>query len=121
VALTSSLIRSAAEAAFRPEWPGESGVRNNVIGDGMFNIDTGVTKDFSVGERTRVEFSWQAFNATNSVRYDVRGAQPFALLRPVTIRQICWNYHHASIHAVRIAIRVLMEQSGGLSRTAATR
>ena len=23
-----------------------------------------------------VEFSWQAFNATNSVRYDVRAAQP---------------------------------------------
>jgi Carboxypeptidase regulatory-like domain/TonB dependent receptor len=64
---------AAAEAAFRPEWPGESGVRNNVIGDGMFNIDTGVSKDFSLGEKRRLEFSWQAFNATNSVRYDVRG------------------------------------------------
>jgi hypothetical protein len=64
---------AAAEAAFRPEWPGESGVRNNVIGDGMFNIDTGVSKDFSLGEGKRLEFSWQAFNATNSVRYDVRG------------------------------------------------
>jgi hypothetical protein len=67
---------AAAEAAFRPEWPGESGVRNNVIGDGMFNIDTGVSKDFSLGEGRRLEFSWQAFNALNSVRYDVRGAQP---------------------------------------------
>jgi hypothetical protein len=67
---------AAAEAAFRPEWPGESGVRNNVIGDGMFNIDTGLSKDFSLGEQRRLEFSWQAFNATNSVRYDVRGAQP---------------------------------------------
>jgi hypothetical protein len=66
----------AAEAAFRPDWPGESGARNNVIGDGMFNIDTGVSKDFSVGEQRRIEFSWQAFNATNSVRYDVRKAQP---------------------------------------------
>jgi Carboxypeptidase regulatory-like domain/TonB dependent receptor-like, beta-barrel len=64
---------AAAEAAFRPEWPGESGVRNSVIGDGMFNIDTGVSKDFSLGERRRLEFSWQAFNAFNSVRYDVRG------------------------------------------------
>jgi len=64
---------AAAEAAFRPEWPGESGARNNVIGDGMFNIDTGVSKDFSLGEQRRLEFSWQAFNATNSVRYDVRG------------------------------------------------
>ena len=64
---------AAAEAAYRPEWPGESGVRNNVIGDGMFDIDTGVSKDFSLGEQRRLEFSWQAFNATNSVRYDVRG------------------------------------------------
>jgi len=67
---------AAAEAAFRPEWPGESGVRNTVIGDGMFNIDTGVSKDFSLGEQRRLEFSWQVFNATNSVRYDVRAAQP---------------------------------------------
>ena len=63
----------AAEAAFRPEWPGESGVRNNVIGDGMFNLDTGVAKNFSLGEQRRLEFKWEAFNATNSVRYDVRG------------------------------------------------
>jgi Carboxypeptidase regulatory-like domain len=66
----------AAEAAFRPEWPGESGARNNVIGDGMFNLDTGVSKAFSLGENKRLEFSWQAFNALNDVRYDVRGAQP---------------------------------------------
>jgi Carboxypeptidase regulatory-like domain len=64
---------AAAITAFRPEWPGESGVRNNVIGDGMFDIDTGVSKNFSLGEGRRLEFSWQAFNATNSVRYDVRG------------------------------------------------
>jgi len=64
---------SAALAAFRPDWPGESGVRNNVIGDGMFDIDTGVSKDFTLGEGKRVEFSWQTFNLTNSVRYDVRG------------------------------------------------
>jgi hypothetical protein len=67
---------AAAEAAFRPEWPGESGVRNNVIGMGMFNIDTGVSKAFSLGEQRRLEFRWDAFNMTNSVRYDVRGAQP---------------------------------------------
>jgi hypothetical protein len=67
---------TAAEAAFRPEWPGESGVRNNVTGQGMFNLDTGVSKNFALGESRRLEFSWQAFNATNSVRYDVRAAQP---------------------------------------------
>ncbi len=67
----------AAEASFRPDWPGESGVRNNIFGDGMFDIDTGVAKDFSLGEARRLEFTWQAFNALNSVRYNVRGgAQP---------------------------------------------
>ncbi len=84
---------AAALAAFRPEWPGESGVRNNVIGDGIFNIDTGVSKDFSFGERKRLEFSWQSFNATNSVRYDVRGpvgnsAQPSLSYDASVIRQI---------------------------------
>jgi len=67
---------TAALAAFRPEWPGESGTRNVVNGDGMFNLDTGVSKAFSLGEGRRLEFSWQAFNAFNSVRYDVRAAQP---------------------------------------------
>jgi len=67
---------AAAEAVFRPEWPGESGVRNNVIGEGLFNIDTGVSKDFSLGEQRRLEFTWQTFNLTNAVRYDVRAAQP---------------------------------------------
>jgi hypothetical protein len=42
----------------------------------MFDIDTGVSKDFALGEGKRVEFSWQTFNATNSVRYDVRTDEP---------------------------------------------
>ncbi len=42
----------------------------------MFDIDTSVGKVFSLGEQRRLEFKWEAFNATNSVRYDVRGAQP---------------------------------------------
>ncbi|HLV96761.1 MAG TPA: hypothetical protein VKS44_16330, partial [Candidatus Acidoferrales bacterium] len=68
----------------RPEWPGESGVRNTVIGAGFFNVDTGVSKDFSVGERAKVEFSWQAFNVTNSVSYNVRTAQPSLSSDPST-------------------------------------
>ena len=75
---------AAAQAAFRPEWPGESGVRNTVIGDGMFNIDTGLSKNFSLGENRRLEFSWQSFNLTNSVRYNVRTAQPSLSSDPST-------------------------------------
>ena len=67
---------TAAEAAFRHSWPGESGTRDEIIGDGMFDIDTGLAKDFSLGETRNVEFSWQTFNLTNSVRYDVQSAEP---------------------------------------------
>ena len=98
---------TAALAAFRPEWPGESGVRNSVIGDGMFDIDTGVSKNFSLGEQRRLEFSWQAFNATNSVRYDVRGAQPSLSYGAAQFGRYASNANHASLHAVCIAIRVL--------------
>lgn len=72
----------AAENAFRQDWPGESGTRNNVIGQGMFNIDTGLSKDFALGENKRLEFSWQTFNISNSVRYDVRSAQPSLSFAP---------------------------------------
>jgi len=74
----------AALGAFRQDWPGESGVRNSVIGDGMFDIDTGVIKDFSLGESRQLEFSWQTFNLTNAVRYDVRSAQPDLASGPAT-------------------------------------
>jgi hypothetical protein len=78
---------SAALNAFRPDWPGESGVRNNIVGDGIFNIDTGLSKDFTFWEDKRLEFSWQSFNATNSVRYDVRAAQPSLSAGPSTFGQ----------------------------------
>lgn len=74
----------AALNSFRQDWPGESGVRNNIIGEGMFNIDTGVVKDFNFLENKQIEFSWQSFNVTNSVRYDVRAAQPSLANGPST-------------------------------------
>ena len=67
---------------FRPDWPGESGVRNNVTGDGLFDIDSGVSKDFALGETRKLEFTWQTFNPTNSVSYDVRTAQPSLVRGP---------------------------------------
>jgi hypothetical protein len=73
-----------ALGSYRQDWPGESGVRNNLVGDGMFNIDTGVVKDFNFLEDKQIEFSWQSFNLTNSVRYDVRSAQPSLANGPTT-------------------------------------
>jgi hypothetical protein len=62
----------SAYNSFRPDWPGESGIRNVVIGDGMFNIDTGLSKTFNLTESKTLQFSWQTFNVTNTVRYNVR-------------------------------------------------
>ena len=73
----------------------------------MFNIDTGVAKDFSLGEQRRLEFKWEAFNATNSVRYDVRGAQPSLSYDPSQFGRYNSNADHAALHAVLFAVRLL--------------
>jgi hypothetical protein len=56
---------------FRFAFPGESGQRNNFRGDGFFGIDMGLDKVFKISERQSVKFSWETFNVTNSVRFDV--------------------------------------------------
>ena len=59
--------------AFRRPYPGESGTRNPLRGDGYFGIDTGLSKSFPLGEKRRIQFRWETFNITNSVRFDVGG------------------------------------------------
>jgi hypothetical protein len=62
---------AAVFANFRVQYPGESGVRNPLTGDGYFGIDTGFSKMFHPTERIGVRFRWDIFNLTNSVRFDV--------------------------------------------------
>ena len=50
--------------------PGESGQRNNFVGQGYFGSDLGVNKTFSFTERYALRLSAYAFNWTNSVRFD---------------------------------------------------
>lgn len=50
--------------------PGEAGFRNRVRGDGYFVIDMGLMKSFAVHESHRLQFRWEVFNLTNSVRFD---------------------------------------------------
>ena len=57
--------------AFRVDYPGESGTRNPLRGDGYFGIDAGLTKVFQPRERVKVRIRWDVFNVTNSVRFDV--------------------------------------------------
>jgi hypothetical protein len=64
----------AAFEAFRYARPGESGMRNVLRGDGFFNIDMGLSKRWKMpyAESHSVQFRWEVFNITNSVRFDVQ-------------------------------------------------
>ena len=63
---------AAAVADFREAFAGEAGMRNTMRGDGLFNIDTGVYKSFAMpfSEHQKLQFRWESYNLTNSVRFD---------------------------------------------------
>jgi hypothetical protein len=61
-----------AHDAFRFDFAGESGNRNELRGQGFFGSDLGVNKTFRITERQSLRFSAYAFNFTNSVRFDAQ-------------------------------------------------
>jgi hypothetical protein len=61
---------TAAGAAFRYSYPGESGMRNELRGPGYFGIDSGIDKSWNITESQTLKFNWEVFNVTNSVRFD---------------------------------------------------
>jgi hypothetical protein len=61
---------SAAVNSYRMDFPGEVGNRNTLRGPGYFGIDTALLKSFKITESQRLVFTWQTFNAFNSVRFD---------------------------------------------------
>src|SRR5258708_5319505 len=68
------------EAGRWPDWrfpfPGEAGQRNNFRGQGYFGVDMALRKTWSITERQRLSFSAEAFNITNSVRFDAANTFP---------------------------------------------
>ena len=62
---------AAAGAAFRFSYPGESGQRNVLRGPGYFGIDSGLDKLWNITESQTLKLSWEVFNVTNSVRFNV--------------------------------------------------
>jgi hypothetical protein len=69
-----------ASGAFRFPLPGESGQRNELRGQGYFEIDTGLFKAWKITEQQTVNFTWEVFNVTNSVRFDAaQSSNQFAL------------------------------------------
>jgi hypothetical protein len=61
-----------AFAAFSFALPGQPGPRNGVRGDGNFNIDMNLGKTFPMPwrETHSMQFRWEVFNVTNTVRFD---------------------------------------------------
>ena len=54
---------------------GQTGSRNTLRGDGYFDIDTAVSKSFSMPWREhKLQFRWEAYNITNTVRFDPNSA-----------------------------------------------
>jgi hypothetical protein len=70
-------------------FPGQVGQRNNLRGPGYFTVDTAVRKTWNLTERQSLSFSAEAFNVTNSVRFDV-----FSALPEIDISGSFGNYTH---------------------------
>jgi len=60
-----------AQQSFGFTLPGGIGDRNHVRGDGIFNIDMSLAKNFKMPlENHTLQFRWEVFNLTNTVRFD---------------------------------------------------
>jgi Carboxypeptidase regulatory-like domain len=54
----------------RLPYPGEAGERNNFRGDGYFDIDSSLSKVWSIHEYYKLKFAAEVYNVPNSVRFD---------------------------------------------------
>jgi len=65
---------AAAAASFREPFPGESGQRNIIRGDGFFGVDLGLSKRWKMPwkESQSLQLRWEVFNVTNSTRFDAQ-------------------------------------------------
>ncbi len=71
-----------AFAGFNETMAGQSGLRDNFRGNGIFDIDSGVYKNFAMpwSEKQRLQFRWESYNLTNSVRFDPASASNSVLI-----------------------------------------
>jgi Carboxypeptidase regulatory-like domain len=63
-----------AQNSFVEPLPGQAGTRNPFRGDGFFGIDMSLSKRWQMpwSEHHSLQFRWEVFNITNSVRFDVQ-------------------------------------------------
>ena len=69
---------AAAVANMRLPYAGEAGQRNQFRGDGYFGIDAGLSKTWDTFENQKLQFTWEVFNVTNAVRFDVTSLNRFS-------------------------------------------
>jgi hypothetical protein len=67
---------TAALASFQETLAGQTGSRDAMRGSGFFNIDSGMYKNFGMpwSEKQKLQFRWESYNVTNSVRFDPQSA-----------------------------------------------
>ncbi len=66
-----AITNGASEAIpVRLAYAGEAGQRNNYRGDGYFDIDSSLSKTWTLYHENSLSFAWDVFNSTNSVRFD---------------------------------------------------
>ena len=70
---------TGAASSFRYAYPGEAGQRNNLRGPGYFGTDLSLAKYWHLTESQSLRFSWDVFNATNAVRFDVGSLNQYLL------------------------------------------
>ncbi|HTZ49821.1 MAG TPA: TonB-dependent receptor [Verrucomicrobiae bacterium] len=68
-----------AYLAFGYAYPGETGDRNNLRGPGFFGLDLGLAKRWKMpwAESQSLQFRFEVFNATNSVRFNVQSTNGY--------------------------------------------
>lgn len=76
-----NLFANGIDAAnsFGYGFPGETGGRNQLRGPGFFGVDLGLAKRWKMpwSENHSLQFRWEVFNVTNSVRFDVQSANAY--------------------------------------------
>ena len=54
----------------RLPYPGEAGQRNNFRSDGVFDIDSSLTKSWNLPKKAKLKFAWEVYNVTNTTHFD---------------------------------------------------
>jgi hypothetical protein len=62
---------AAAYADFAHPFPGQSGSRNVIRGDGYADLDMALSKNWKMPRESSLEFRWDVFNVTNLHRFNV--------------------------------------------------